>query len=171
LHLIPGAGAAIRSLNERGLVTCVISNQSGIARGFLTESDLVPIHAKLERDLSLAGAHVDRIYFCPHHPSLGLPPYNIACDCRKPGTGMLREGERDFALDLSRSYVIGDRIVDVQAGKAAGASTVLVLTGYGRKSLDECAAGNVVPDFTAPSIVEAVEYIMHQERGARTEHG
>ncbi|MBP1654886.1 MAG: histidinol-phosphate phosphatase family protein [Bacteroidetes bacterium] len=160
LRLIPGAAAAIRALNDRGIITCVISNQSGIARGFLTEEDLVPIHAELQRELGRAGARVDRIYYCPHHPTEGKPPYNIACGCRKPATGMLERGIGEMDIDPRRSFVVGDRIVDVQAGRALGATTILVLTGYGRTALEECRSRGVVPDQTAPSIVEAVEYIV-----------
>jgi D-glycero-D-manno-heptose 1,7-bisphosphate phosphatase len=171
LELIPGAGEAICTLNRSGIVICVISNQSGVARGFLTEADLIPIHEKLTRELERKGASIDRIYYCPHHPSEGKPPYNIICDCRKPSTGMLRRGEEEFSLDLSRSFVVGDRIVDVQVGKAVGASTVLVLTGYGRQSLEECRSENIRPDFVAKSIVQAVEFIMHEHQGARPQNG
>lgn len=165
LRLIAGAGPAIRSLNDHGVLTCVISNQSAVARGFLTEEDLVPIHRKLGEELLLSRARLDRIYYCPHHPSEGRPPYNIVCDCRKPATGMLRRGAEELGIDLERSFVVGDRIVDVQAGKAVGATTVLVLTGYGRISVTECNAAGVQPDFTAPSIVEAVDVILQRIRG------
>jgi D-glycero-D-manno-heptose 1,7-bisphosphate phosphatase len=143
----------------------VISNQSGIARGFLTEEDLVPIHQKLREELHSSRARLDRIYYCPHHPADGKPPYNVTCDCRKPATGMLHRGEEDLGIDLGRSFVVGDRIVDVQVGKAVGATTVLVLTGYGRTSMTECNAAGVEPDFTAPSIVEAVDFILQRIHG------
>ena len=160
LHLITGAANAIYRLNASGLVTCVISNQSGIARGFLTEDDLVRIHQKLERELSFENARVDRIYHCPHHPTEGKPPYNISCPCRKPRDGMLQAAKRDFSLDLNRSFIVGDRIVDIQAGKSVGAQTILVLTGYGRTTLEECRNARVHPDHIMPSLVEAVEYIV-----------
>ncbi len=165
LRLIPGAGAAIRRLSERGLITCVISNQSGVARGFFTEADLVPIHEKLARELRIEGARINRIYYCPHHPTLGIAPYNIECECRKPKPGMLRQAEREFGLDLACSFVVGDRMVDIQAGRAAGATTVLVLTGYGRTSLEECRRSDVPIDHVAESIVEAIEFIMNEVEG------
>jgi D-glycero-D-manno-heptose 1,7-bisphosphate phosphatase len=171
LRLIPGAGAAIRSLNERHLVTCVISNQSGVARGFLTEADLLPIHERLEKELGRDHAWLDRIYYCPHHPTEGKPPYNIACDCRKPKTGMLRKGAEELGLDLRRSFVVGDRIVDVQAGQAVGATTILVLTGYGKTAAEECAEKGVRPDLTAGSIVEAVHFILSRIDGELVSHG
>lgn len=166
LRLITGAGEAIRSLNDRGILTCIISNQAGVARGLLTEQDLLPIHEKLRSELRLSRARLDAIYYCPHHPADGKAPYNVVCDCRKPAIGMLRRGAEEFGIDLSRSFVVGDRIADVQAGKAVGATTILVLTGYGRIAADECSAAGVRPEFTAPSIVEAADFILRKIDGA-----
>jgi D-glycero-D-manno-heptose 1,7-bisphosphate phosphatase len=171
LRLIARAGEAIHALNHHGVLTCVISNQSAIARGLLSENDLPPIHEKLQRELLVSGARIDRIYYCPHHPTEGKPPYNIACECRKPATGMLRRGEAELGIDVQHSFVVGDRIVDVQAGKAVGATTILVLTGYGLRTVTECSVSGVRPDFTAPSIVEAVDFILqriHRAHGSRT---
>ena len=160
LQLITGAGKAVRKLNERGLATCVISNQSGVARGYLTEKDLVPIHEKLLRELALCGATIDRIYYCPHHPTEGIPPYNILCGCRKPKTGMLKRGAADLGIDLDRSFVMGDSLVDMQAGNAAQATTVLVLTGYGPTAREQCKSQNVRVDYVASTIVEATDFIL-----------
>ncbi|MGA9117804.1 MAG: HAD family hydrolase [Bacteroidota bacterium] len=160
LVLIPGAANAIHALNERGLITCVISNQSGVARGFLTEQDLIPIHARLEAELAGSGAHVDRISYCPHHPTEGLAPYNVPCRCRKPATGMIDDAAKEFNIDLRASFLVGDRLTDVQAGKNAGATTVLVLTGYGRQALTELETnGEIQPDCIAEDLSAAVEYI------------
>jgi len=161
LVLVPGAASGIRKLNDRGIATSVISNQSGVARGFLQEKDLVPIHAKLQQLLQdEGGATVDRIYYCPHHPTAGIAPYNIVCDCRKPGVGMLQRGERELKVVLDQSFVVGDRIVDIQAGKSVGATTLLVLTGYGRQSVEECRVANIVPDYVVPSLPQAVDCIL-----------
>ncbi len=165
LELLPGAAAAVRALNEHGIVVCIISNQSGVARGYYTEEDLVPIHAKLERELGRAGARIDRIYYCPHHPTEGKPPYNVVCDCRKPDIGMLRQAAREFDLDLHRSFVVGDRIVDIQAGQNAGATSILVMTGYGPHALEECREKGVVPDFIAADITEAAKIIIQKTNG------
>jgi D-glycero-D-manno-heptose 1,7-bisphosphate phosphatase len=165
LEMLPGAAASVRALNDRGIVVCIISNQSGVARGFIKEEDLVPIHAKLERELDRAGAKIDRIYYCPHHPTEGKPPYNVVCSCRKPGIGMLQQAARDFGVDLGRSFVVGDRIVDVQAAQAAGATSILVLTGYGPHALEDCREKGVVPDFTAVDISEATGIILQQTNG------
>jgi len=161
LHLIAGAGEAVQKLNDRGLLVCVISNQSGVARGYLDENDLVPIHAKLERDLARNGATIDRIYYCPHHPTEGAPPYNIVCECRKPRIGMLERAVAEFGIDLGESFVVGDSMVDMQAGNTAGATTVLVLTGYGTTAREQCARNDVHVDHVAPTIVEAIDLILN----------
>jgi D-glycero-D-manno-heptose 1,7-bisphosphate phosphatase len=154
LHLIAGAVEAVRKLNDRGLIICVISNQSGVARGYMEEEDLVLIHEKLERALARSGASIGRIYYCPHHPTEGVPPYNIVCGCRKPKIGMLERGVAD-------SFVVGDSVVDMQAGNAAHAKTVLVLTGYGTTAREQCASHNIHVDHVAPTIVEAIDFILH----------
>lgn len=164
LHLIPGAADAVRRLHEAGLVTCLMSNQSGIARGFLTEEMLQVIHAKLTAELAAEGARLDALYYCPHYPEGTVAPYNVTCSCRKPAPGMILRGAAEFGLNLSASFVVGDSAVDVLAGRAAGATTLLVLTGYGRRALqDERLAGvridHVVDDLPAAAtrILEILE--------------
>jgi D-glycero-D-manno-heptose 1,7-bisphosphate phosphatase len=169
MRLIPGAGRAVRAVNENGFLALVISNQSGIARGLFTEADLIPIHAKFRQELGASGARIDRIYYCPHHPTTGIPPYRADCDCRKPRPGMLRRAEEEMGVDLSRSYVIGDRIVDVLAGRNAGAKGILVLTGYGTSSVAECREQGVVPDYIAPSVAEAVNSFERTQRSTDRE--
>ena len=163
LRLIPGAAKSVAAVNRRGLIACIISNQSGIARGLFSEADLIPIHAKLEHELAREGARIDRVYYCPHHPTAGIPPYNVVCDCRKPMPGMLRRAADELGIDLRHSYVIGDRIVDVQVAHAVGALGILVLTGYGETSREECLHESVFPDFIAASVVNATEFILTKE--------
>lgn len=170
LRMIDGAPEAVRRLNSRGFLTFIISNQSGVARGFFTEEDLAPIHARLEAELGTAGAHLDRIYYCPHHPTRGTPPYNVECTCRKPRTGMLDRAVEEFGVDLSRSFVVGDKFADVKAGQNAGARTVLVLTGYGPSAVQECRDAGITPDAVRPSIAEAVTFIMEQTEGDAHHH-
>lgn len=162
LHIINGAATAVRKLNERGIIVCVISNQSGIARGYFSEADLVLIHQKLTQELAREGARVDQIYYCPHHPTEGKEPYNSDCDCRKPKPGMLLRGAKEHRVDLSRSFVVGDSVVDMQAGAAAGATSILVLTGYGKPSLEQCFRDHVHIDHVAPTVNEAVEFILQR---------
>jgi D-glycero-D-manno-heptose 1,7-bisphosphate phosphatase len=170
LRLIPGAGRAVRAVNENGFLAVVISNQSGIARGLFTEADLIPIHAKFRQELGANGARIDRIYYCPHHPTAGIPPYRVDCECRKPRPGMLRRAEEEMGVDLSGSYVIGDRTVDVLAGRNAGAKGILVLTGYGVTAAGECREQGIVPDYIAPSVGEAVNFILNERKGVPTEN-
>jgi D-glycero-D-manno-heptose 1,7-bisphosphate phosphatase len=170
LSLIPGAAAAVRAVNMSGMAACVISNQSGIGRGLFSEADLGPIHDKLERMLARAGARLDGIYYCPHHPTAGIPPYDVECDCRKPRTGMLRRAEGDLGIDLRRSFVVGDRLIDVQAGQSVGGKGILVLTGWGTRSREEITPGGVMPDFIAASVTEAVEFILHDGKGETETH-
>jgi D-glycero-D-manno-heptose 1,7-bisphosphate phosphatase len=168
--MIDGAPEAVRRLNSRGFLTFIISNQSGVARGFFTEEELLPIHERLEAELDIAGAHLDRIYYCPHHPTRGTPPYNVECTCRKPRTGMLERAVADFGVDLSRSFVVGDKFADVKAGQNAGTRTVLVLTGYGPSAVQECRDAGITPDAVRPSIAEAVTFILEQTEGDAHHH-
>ena len=170
MRLIPGAGLAVRAVNENGFLAVVISNQSGIARGLFTEADLIPIHAKFRHELGASGARIDRIYYCPHHPTSGIARYRMDCDCHKPRPGMLRRAEEEMGVDLSGSYVIGDRTVDVLAGRNAGAKGILVLTGYGMTAAGECREQGIVPDYIAPSVGEAVNFILNERKGVPTEN-
>lgn len=156
LHLLEGSDRAIREVNQLGVKIFVVTNQSGIARGFLTEKRLQKIHAALIAMLNTHGAHIDAVYYCPHHPDLGEPPYRTECDCRKPKIGMLERAAQEFHIDLSKSFVIGDRMIDVQTARAAGATPILVLTGYGKNELELCRMHNVDIDHIAENLEEAV---------------
>jgi D-glycero-D-manno-heptose 1,7-bisphosphate phosphatase len=136
LQLIPKAGDAIARLNAAGYPVIVITNQSAVARGLLTKSELNTINNKLRDLLNPFNATITDIYFCPHHPEHGD---RIACDCRKPQPGMLQRAAREHDLDLTRSIMVGDNLSDLQAGRNAGCSSALVRTGYGQtveQSLD-----------------------------------
>lgn len=121
-ELLPAVPEAIRLLNEDGFKVVVVTNQSGIARGYFTEKTLAQIHDKMEVELAKYGAWVDAVYYCPHHPDEG-------CSCRKPGTALFYKAAREQGIDLESSYVVGDMQMDIDAGKALGCGTVLVTTG------------------------------------------
>ena len=129
-EFIPGAPEAILRLNRAGFLVVIITNQSGVARGYYSEDELVKLHRHISDELSAIGAIVDGWYFCPHHLS-GRPPYNIDCGCRKPLPGMLLQAARDLDINLENSWMVGDKLADVEAGIAAGCRPVLVKTGYG----------------------------------------
>jgi D-glycero-D-manno-heptose 1,7-bisphosphate phosphatase len=122
---------AVRNFNRAGLKTIVVTNQAGVARGYFSEDLVKRVHERLQAEMALAGAYFDAIYYCPHHPSVGDPPYRQKCNCRKPKIGMLQRAADEFGIDLSRSYVIGDRYGDVELAHNAGACSVFVLSGYG----------------------------------------
>jgi D-glycero-D-manno-heptose 1,7-bisphosphate phosphatase len=170
LKLYPGAGSAVRRLNDAGFITCVISNQSGVARGFLTEDHLTTIHAKLRAELAHDEARLDQIYYCPHHPTAGLDPYKIDCECRKPKTGMLQAAQREFSIDLQQSFLVGDSLVDMQAAMTAGVAPILVQTGYGKKTMEECIEQNIVLCFVAETLVDATAFIIQTVEGRTRAH-
>lgn len=134
LRLLPGAAAGVRRLADAGFAVVVVTNQSAIARGYLTLAGLDRIHAALHARLARHGAAVDAIYACPHHPEAGRAPYRRRCRCRKPATGMLDRAQRELGLDLRRSWVVGDAAVDLGLAARAGLPAVLVQTGHGRRT-------------------------------------
>jgi D-glycero-D-manno-heptose 1,7-bisphosphate phosphatase len=127
---IPGAPEAIARLNEAGYLVVVVTNQAGIARGLYTELDVQVLHAHISAELEMRGARVDAYYYCPHHPLYGE---RQDCNCRKPKPGMLFEAVRKMGIDLESSWLVGDKLIDMQAANAADVSGILVQTGYGRQ--------------------------------------
>ena len=117
---IPGAPAAIRLFNERGRPVGVVTNQSGVARGYYTEQDVESLHRWMNAELNRQGARIDAFYFCPHHPDGAIPEYTRVCDCRKPQPGMLLQAMEDWRADPAKSVLIGDKESDVAAAAAAG---------------------------------------------------
>ncbi len=129
-EFVPGSVDAIRMLNEAGYFIVVVTNQSGVARGFYTEEDVEILHRHIGRELEKSGARIDVWLYCPHHPD-GRGSYSLPCKCRKPLPGMLKEAARRFNINLDDSIMIGDKLADISAGQAAGCRTILVRTGYG----------------------------------------
>jgi D-glycero-D-manno-heptose 1,7-bisphosphate phosphatase len=165
LRLIPGAGVAIRLLNEHGLKAVVVTNQSGVARGLFSEERLEEIHRELSMQIRAEGAFLDGIYFCPHHPTEGKGPYLRLCDCRKPASGLILRAAVELDLDLRRSYCVGDRRADLECGMRVGARGVLVLTGYGKE--ERSFVGDDPgrrPSFVAAGLREAVQWILKDLR-------
>lgn len=151
-QLLPDAGKAIRLMNRAGLLVVVVTNQSGIARGFLTIQTLEAIHEKMRRELGISKAQIDAIYVCPHHPDAG-------CPCRKPGIALFRRASQELRVSLEESYMVGDRMLDVLSGRSAGARAILVRSGH----KPEPPSG-VVPDYEASTLLEVAEWILEQER-------
>lgn len=132
-EFIPGVPAALKQLQDAGYLLVVVSNQSGVARGFFSEEQVDKLHGYMIDLLSEVGVSLAGIYICPHHPTAGLGKYLLDCDCRKGNPGMLLQAAKELAIDLQKSYMIGDKDADIQAGQGAGCKTVLVRTGYGQK--------------------------------------
>jgi D-glycero-D-manno-heptose 1,7-bisphosphate phosphatase len=154
---IPGVPQAIRRLNEAGFLVLVVTNQSGVARGFFTKADVDALHRHLAVSLAEVGAFIDGYYVCPHHPTAGQGTLQKECSCRKGEPGLLLQGAVEHDIDLARSFMVGDKAADLMAGQRAGCTPLLVLTGYGRETAANPEFPNV-PRF--PSLAEAVEYIL-----------
>ena len=160
LIVYPWAAEAIRLVNESGMKAIVITNQSGIARGLYTEETLQDIHGRLRDELARDGAQLDGIYYCPHHPGIGDDRYRQFCECRKPHPGMLLQAAREHNVDLSRSFVIGDKSSDMKLATNAGAKGVLVLTGYGRETQADSERWPCDHELEADNLLEAVRLIL-----------
>jgi len=126
IEILDGAPAAIRALSAAGFKIVMVTNQSAVARGWLTEAKLKQIHRLIQDRLAFEGARLDAIYYCPHHPSEGIPAYRVVCDCRKPNPGMVQRAVDDLALEPTRSYVLGDQNIDRELALRVGATPVLV---------------------------------------------
>lgn len=148
LTLHQGAGAALRTLQEEGYALIVVTNQSAIARGTMSEQELAEVHSCLRELLASDGVSLDDIIHCPHHPTEGEPPLKSSCDCRKPGPGMINEAARKHGLDLKRSWMIGDNITDIEAAERAGIRSLLVTTGKGARFSAQLAEAQVVSDLS-----------------------
>jgi len=160
LVLYPFAGHAVRLLNDNGVKAIVVTNQSTVARGYCSEQMIETIHSKLRDELHKQGAHLDAVYYCPHHPEIGGEQYQVDCCCRKPKAGMLRQAAREHNIDLERSYVIGDKTLDIEMARSVGARGALVLTGYGRDSIRRLEGKALQPDFISDNVLEAVRTIL-----------
>jgi D-glycero-D-manno-heptose 1,7-bisphosphate phosphatase len=159
VHFYPWSVEAVRALNRAGLRVIVVTNQSGVARGFYPETAVHDVHRFLDSVLNGGGARIDGYYYCPHHPDGKVPGYARACDCRKPGPGMIDRAAREMGIDPGRSFVVGDNWQDVQLARAVGATGILVRTGKGRRHEANPPSG-VTADAVVDNLVEAVGWIL-----------
>jgi D-glycero-D-manno-heptose 1,7-bisphosphate phosphatase len=158
--VFPWTGPAIRSINDSKMNVILATNQSGIHRGYFKESMVHRVHDKLRSELKRAGAWLDGAYFCPHHPD--------ACtDCRKPNSGMLYRARDEMGINLEESYMVGDRYTDIQAGRGAGARTVLVMTGDGREQREQNQDAEIQPDYFAENLSDAAEFILNDRKTSK----
>jgi len=157
----PWTADAVRSLNRAGFPVVVTTNQSGVARGIMSEPMVEDVHRHVSLLLDAGGARIDAYYYCPHHPEATVVSYRQRCNCRKPGCGMIEQAAADLDLDPARSFVVGDKWIDVAAAHAAGARGILVRTGYGATEEAE-APPDRRADAIVDNLVEAVSWILRQ---------
>lgn len=154
---------AVRTLNMAGFLVVVVTNQSGVGRGLITERQVRRIHEKMREEFRAQDVRIDGFYYCPHHShSLDLR-YRMDCDCRKPHPEMGRRAAADLNIDTSRSYMIGDKAEDILFGQNIGAQPILVLTGYGRDSRARLKEKKARAAYVAEDLLRAVEWILSQE--------
>lgn len=162
-RVFPYSAEAIRILNENGWLAIVITNQAGVARGYFSEDVIIRIHDQLKLDLQNGSAQLDAIYYCAHHPSVGEPPYRVDCDCRKPKTGLIELAARDFEIDMTASWMAGDRYSDVELARNAGLRSAFLLSGYGRGEWEyQSQSWKHQPDLVCENLLEAVRSIVDQ---------
>ena len=166
LKILPGAAEAISRFNQAGFLVIVITNQAGIGRGYYTQQDMENLNEYMNQVLAEQDAHIDGFYFCPHHPEHGIGEYKKDCDCRKPGIGMFRQAEQDFSIEKAHSYMIGDKLIDTQAGHNYGVSSILVGTGFGKELFEtQCQGRRRTTDYEyyAENLMEAADWIFKEE--------
>jgi len=164
-RLYPDAIASIKRLNDAGFLVVVITNQSGVARGYMSEKLVREVHTLLLKWTAEGGARIDRIEYCPHHPEGAVEPYAVECDCRKPRPGMLLRAAEEMDIDFTRSYVVGDKISDIELGPATGAKSVIVRTGFGAREIGKIERGEAPrPGHIAGGIGDAVDWILADAR-------
>jgi D-glycero-D-manno-heptose 1,7-bisphosphate phosphatase len=163
--LLPGVGQAIYLLNKNDYLVVVTSNQSGVAQGYFPVELVHETHELMKRELAKDNAYLDGVYFCPHHPNGVVSGYNKQCACRKPGTGLIEKAASDLEIDMDRSFVIGDRWLDIEFARNAGIPGILVLTGYGRGDLEYVIPGKKTkPLCVAEDFPRAVAWLLAQNR-------
>lgn len=150
LEIFPYTKESIDQIHRKGFLAICITNQSAVARGFMTEEELKRIHAYL-----LERTGLDALYYCPHHPD-GKGVYKRICDCRKPKTGLIEKAVKEWEIDLSHSYMVGDRAADIMCGKNTGIKTVLLESGYGTRRLEQ----HVEPDEVYENLLE---FVLHMQ--------
>lgn len=154
---------AVRKINQAGMLAVIITNQSGIGRGLIREPELADIHARMRAAFEEQNARFDGIYHCPHFKASQNPAYDKDCPCRKPNPGMGLRAAADLGIDTSGSYMVGDKVEDIQFGLNLQAKSVLVLTGYGEKSLLKLKDLGIEPAYVAQHLLDAVNWIMEEE--------
>lgn len=156
-ELLPEVAEGIKLLNKHYFKVVVVTNQSGIARGYFTEETLAKIHDKMRDELARHGAYIDAIYYCPHHP-------DDDCDCRKPSPRMVLQAASDLNINLSQSYVVGDSEMDIEMGKRAKCKTILIKPGDNVGKAIDCS---FKPDYMVSNVIEAAQLVIAETGNSR----
>lgn len=165
-RVFPYAAEAIKLLNDAGWLAVLVTNQAGVARGYFAEEMIGAVHDRLARELERGGARLDAVYYCPHHPTVGAPPYRQTCDCRKPRPGLIRRAADDLRIDTAASWMVGDRYGDVELARNAGLRSAFVLSGYGLGEWEhQRPTWTHQPDLVADNLLEAVREILGRGNG------
>ena len=164
VEVLAGTAEGLRALRAAGYALVVTSNQSGVARGYFNEDAVRRVNAHMRELLAAQNADVDAVYYCPHYPQGTIPEYARECDCRKPAPGMILAAEKELDLDLGRSWVVGDKDLDIAFGKNLGLKTVLVLTGYGAQTQAQGFKPGLEPDIVSPDLPAAAQAIVRFSR-------
>ena len=158
MQMIPGVDTAIKLLKDAGYFLVVISNQSGVARGYYPEEQIAVFNEALMKEIRKGGGDIDVFCYCPHHPEAPLEKYRVDCECRKPKPGMIFDAAKKYDLDLSTAVLVGDKETDVQTGRNAGIKTILVLSGQGRDEIEKVEGDDFL---VADDLLDAVRrYIL-----------
>ncbi len=162
--MLPGAAEAIRLLNRHQYLAIIVSNQSGVARGYYPIGLVDEVHAHMRALMEKEGAFVDGIFFCPHYEKGSVPEYSIECDCRKPRTGLIEKAGKAFEIDMDNSYVIGDRYSDIELALRSGMKGILVTTGYGQGDIDYVFPRlSFKPAHIARDLLHGVRWIIEEQ--------
>jgi len=163
--LLPGAAEAVRLLNAHGHLVIIVSNQSGVARGYFPIELVHQVHDRMQAMLANEKAHIDGVFFCPHYPTGKVPDYRLDCDCRKPRTGLIQKAFAHFDIERETSYVVGDRSSDIEMAHRAGLKSILVQTGYGLGEINfVLPAVPFKPLYIARDLLHAVQWILRRNR-------
>jgi D-glycero-D-manno-heptose 1,7-bisphosphate phosphatase len=157
VRFLPGVDKAVRRLKENGFKVIIVTNQAGVAKGYYTEDTVREINAYVLGLLAQKGAIIDAIYYCPHHTEGVVEQYRKACYCRKPNPGMLERAATDFGIDFSQSFVIGDHLTDIEAGRRVGCQTILLASAEPVRDQNEITTR---PDCIASNLYQAVKWIL-----------
>ncbi|MGD8534849.1 MAG: HAD family hydrolase [Candidatus Aminicenantes bacterium] len=164
IEIYPYSFEAVRKLNEAGFSTVIVTNQSGIGRGLIREKNLQTIHEKMKTLFAQHNAHFDGIYYCPHYLFSPTPEYKADCQCRKPNPGMAHQAAADLGIDTTQSYMVGDKVEDILFGLNIQAKPILCLTGFGQESLSKLKEKGIKPAYVAQTLLDAVQWILQQEK-------